>query len=154
MGLVRLSGVSDYNAISDDELDVLRENLPRFREELGALFGLDRPITQEELADISGQKVDTIRSYEGGKRKPKLAPMMAIARAVRRPVEHLVMRNPPPLDTAGQLGFGFAPKIVGKPPPGFQEELSRLLARFTAEAEQRQDRTHAAKAHGRKGKKI
>lgn len=116
------------------ELAAFQRNLPRFRRELGEAMGLGRPITQEELADMSGQKIDTLRSYEAGRRRPGLGAVLALARVFGRAVEDLIAKEPPPPDPEKQRAFAVRFKILGTPPPGLEEALQRVLKEYAEKA--------------------
>jgi len=132
--------MTDRAGMTDAEFKAFQDNLVRFRGELGEAMGLGRAVTQEELAELSGQRIDTLRSYEAGRRHPGLGPMMALAKAFHRTVEQMVMVNPPPADYSAVRRFNVRFKILGTPPPGFEADLHRFLEKYTPESAQERDR--------------
>jgi len=104
------------------------KNIRRFREELGA--------TQQEVADRAGITVFSISRYEQGG-EPGRDQLLKLASAFARPVEHFYMKEPPAADPLTQRVWSVRWKIVGTPPPGMEEELRRVVEKFTPDEAKR-----------------
>ena len=133
-----MSQMQDRTGMSDEDFEALRRNLPRFREQAGEIMGLGRPLTQAELADLAGQKLDTLRTWEGGAKRPGSGPLLALARALGLAVDQIVAQETPTLDASRVRRFSVRFKMIGTPPPGFEADLQRFLETHTAEKAIRQ----------------
>jgi transcriptional regulator with XRE-family HTH domain len=123
--------MADYNTLTEEQAGAVRVNLRRFQKELSEAFGRD--VSQEELADAAGIRLDTLRDYVHGRRSPKIAPLLKLAEVFGRPVGDFFLASPPPLDPTRIRRFFVRTKIIGTPPPGLEEEIQKVLARYTIE---------------------
>lgn len=71
--------------------EIRRENLKRFLKQAS--------LTSDDLAALTGLRLDRVRDYMQGKREPDFDAWTAIGRALGRPVEDFNEANPPKLNT-------------------------------------------------------
>ncbi len=118
-----------YNLLSDEQCEAVAKNIKRFREELSQAMQLD--VTQELLSEMSEVRLDTLRAYEVGRRRPGLAPLLQLSRVFGRPIEDMLSSDPPPPDPKKQSPFFVRFKIVGNAPPELKEEMAKLIAKYS-----------------------
>lgn len=142
-GLVQLSPMA---RVYDPES--LVKNLKDFRREFGDAVG--RELSQEEIADAAGIRVDTYRSWESGRRRPETDGLIPLARLYGRIVEDFYDPTPPPPDASRR-----AVPLVRFKADGLDSDL---LAEVQAQIERvkrlQVDRIRQAQERARKGKKL
>lgn len=110
------------------KLEIFKNNYFRFKAELEKFLGLR--LIAEDIANASGLKVDSIRQYEGGKRRAEADSLEMLARVFGRPMEDFGKPDPPPVDPRRMRRWFAAPKTVGRPPPGMIEELDAVIQKY------------------------
>lgn len=133
------SVVMDTDELSDEDRATIAANCKRFRQEAG--------MTQEEVAVFGGFSIDAVRNWEYKRRTPERDTLSKLARLYKRSRDDFYMKVPPP---ASPVGFMARTKIVGEPPPGFEDELAELVKKYSPD---KLDKHTATKAKLRKGKK-
>lgn len=114
-------------SLSTPQAVAFRANLKRFRDEVSEVIGED--FTQEMAADAAGLKLDIYRSYEGGKRYPKVANLVRLAEVFQRPMDDFLAAEPPAVPRSRRPKWFARAVLVGNVPPGLAAEIEAVIAR-------------------------
>lgn len=134
--------------LTTEQAAIVQRNLQAFRREFGEAIGRD--FSAEEAAEAAGMPIDTLRSYERGYRRPKLASMVRLADLYERPIEDFVAELPPPRPVRWRPRARIAFKAWA-----LDADLeARAMAAIQELTAEQMNRAMAAKLTGRRGKKL
>jgi transcriptional regulator with XRE-family HTH domain len=128
----------------EEKLRVVQRNCVRFRHEMGD------NVTQQDVADLAGISVFSVSRYEGGRGIPGRDELLQLAQVFGRTVEDFYNPNPPAQDKSRSARFGVQFKTIGPRPPGFDQDLAKLMSKYHPDFVREVD---AIKRRGRQGKK-
>lgn len=117
------------------ETEVFARNLASFRAAEG--------MTQQDLAEAASISVASVYRYEAGRGLPERSALLRFGEIFGRPVEDFFKDTPPPRDPSRRQPFAVRFKIVGTPPPGLEDELKRVLEKYTPEEAERRRESKA-----------
>jgi hypothetical protein len=131
------------------KLRLFHRNYVQFKRELSEHLG--KELTAQDLYDITGLGVDAIRQYDAGKRRAESDSLALLSKAFGRPMEDFMDPAPPPPNPRRMKNYFVRTKVVGDAPPGLEEEIAKVLERWTPE---RMAQHQAIKKELKRGKKT
>jgi transcriptional regulator with XRE-family HTH domain len=129
--------------LTPEEREVIQNNCVSFRKELARDLG--REVSQQELADMAGLSLDTIRGYEQGRRVPDRKGLMLLSQVYGRAIEDFFSASPPPPDPSRRIAV--RAKIVGPLDTDLRDRVLDFISEVNREQFARAKKLRPKKKH-------